>query len=93
MQVEHLRTDLTATTALIVIATEYGHVNDPNAVVSTTVDADITSEFVGGNESAVLQFMPTGQGYPIRYYRVRVAFSYLQQRANPPPFAVSASYY
>jgi hypothetical protein len=93
VQVEHLTTDPTATTNLIVMVTEFGHINDPNAVVSVTTDSDITSEFVGGNASALLQFLPPGHGYPVRYYRTRVVFSYLTARAGPPPFAVSASYY
>lgn len=93
VQVEHLTTDATATTSLIVVATESGHVNDPNSVVTTNTESEITSEFVGGNQSAVLQFLPTGNGYPIRYYRVKITFSYNVVRVAPPPFSVSASYY
>jgi hypothetical protein len=93
VQVEHLTTDATATTDLNVTVTEFAHVNDPNAVVSVTTDSDITSEFVGGNAAALLQFLPPGHGYPVRYYRVQLLFSYLDARVGPPPFAVSASYY
>lgn len=78
---------------LQVISREYGHVNDPQAVTQMTVDADITSEFNGGADSAVLTFLPTGEGYPIRWYRVSITFTYLVARAAPPPFAVSAAYY
>lgn len=92
-QVEHLLVDATATTNLLVTSTEYAHVNDPNAVASVNTDSDITSEFVGGNASAVLQFLPPGNGYPVRYYRVKLTFTYTAVRNGPPPFAVSASYY
>lgn len=92
-QVERLLVDATATTNLLVTSTEFAHVNDPNAVASVNTDSDITSEFVGGNASAVLQFLPPGNGYPVRYYRVRLTFTYTAVRNGPPPFAVSASYY
>jgi hypothetical protein len=81
------------TTNLQVIAREFGHINDPLEISQITADADITSEFTGAQDSAVLTFLPVGQGYPIRWYRVEVEFTYLIARAAPPPFAVCASYY
>lgn len=78
---------------LQVISREYGHVNDPQGVVQITADADITSEFTGDEDAAVLTFLPPGQGYPIRWYRVEVEFTYLVPRAAAPPFAVCAAYY
>lgn len=93
VQVENLLVDATATTGLVVTTTEFGHVNDPNAVTSTATESEITSEFVGGNASAVMQFLPTGQGYPIRYYRISITFGYDVVRNGPPPFAIAASYY
>jgi hypothetical protein len=78
---------------LQVISREYGHVNDPQSISQITADADITSEFTGGEDSAVLTFLPPGQGYPIRWYRVEIEFTYLVARAAPPPFVVCAAYY
>ena len=99
VQIDNISKDLPApatndwTTNLQVIAREYGHINDPLEVSQITADADITSEFTGDQDSAVLTFLPTGQGYPIRWYRAEVEFTYLVPRAAPPPFAVCAAYY
>jgi len=99
VQIDNISKDLPApatndwTTNLQVIAREYGHINDPLEVSQITADADITSEFTGDQDSAVLIFLPPGQGYPIRWYRAEVEFTYLVARAAPPPFAVCAAYY
>jgi len=99
VQIENINKDLPAPATnnwlqnLQVISREYGHINSPREVVQITVDADITSEFNGGADAAVLTFLPTGEGYPIRWYRVEIEFTYLIARSAPPPFAVCAAYY
>jgi hypothetical protein len=99
VQIDNITKDLPAPATnnwvenLEVISREYGHVNDPQSVAQITADADITSEFTGDEDSAVLTFLPPGQGYPIRWYRVEVEFTYLVARAAAPPFAVCAAYY
>jgi hypothetical protein len=37
---------------------------------------DITTEFIGSKPSAIVQFLPPGAGYPVRYYRVSITFQY-----------------
>jgi hypothetical protein len=99
VQVDNINLDLPApapndwTANLKVISREYGHVNDPQEVKQITVDADITSEFTGAADAAVLTFLPTGEGYPIRWYRVDIVFSYTVARVFTPPFAVSSAFY
>jgi hypothetical protein len=98
-QIDNLTLDLPAPATnnwvqnLEVISREFGHVNDPLQVRQITADTDITSEFTGTVPSAVLTFLPPGEGYPIRWYQVSVTFTYLLPRASAPPFAVCAAYY
>lgn len=63
-----------------VLVREYGSINDPNAIQQISDDEDITTDFVGTMPSAIAQFMPTGGGYPVRYWRCELRFQY---RSSP----------
>ena len=73
------------TRSLYVVAREYGHVNDSTQIRRIAPEVDITSEFSGSTADdfdRVLQFLPTGGGYPIRYYKVKVVFRYIIAPGN-----------
>jgi hypothetical protein len=59
-----------------VLATEFASINDPNDLQQIETVEDITTEFIGGKPSAIVQFLPPGAGYPVRYYRVSITFQY-----------------
>lgn len=96
---------------LKVVAQEYANIDDPNRMPQVTDDQNITTEFVGSQltgvantglltrkTSSILQFQPTGEGYPIRYWQVRITWLYDFNNAAGanwpnPGYSVCASYY
>jgi hypothetical protein len=61
-----------------VFTREYANVNDPNDLQQISSDEDITTEFVGKIPSALVQCLPPGSGYPVRYYQLELIFQYTQ---------------
>jgi hypothetical protein len=96
---------------LVVIAQEYANINDPNNLPQVTDNQNITTEFVSSElaalatnglttrkTSAILKFAPTGEGYPLRFWQVRVTFLYTVNSAAlinwpNPGYSFLASYY
>jgi len=63
---------------LRVTAQEHAHILDPSNTRAVTPAADITTEFAGTQPSCILQFYPTGAGYPVRFWKVEVTFDMLK---------------
>ena len=62
--------------------------------LSWEADADISAEVASGTNqppSVILSFWPPGSGYPVRYWRLEIAFRRLDRLTFP--FAVSAAMY
>jgi hypothetical protein len=84
---------------LRVTAVEWGHVANYKDVQPIGPEIDITSEFVGGGPTRILQFLPTGEGYPMRYYQVKLLFRYFIRPGNvttsdfASPIHLMPSYY
>jgi hypothetical protein len=84
--------------ALRVTAQAFAHVNNAQLVVATDPPVDITRDLThnGGVDSRILQFYPTGDGYPIRYWRVVLTFEKIKN-LNPSlaalELAVQGSFY
>lgn len=79
-----------ATRSLRVAYLEFAHIYDSQRVVATSAVADISRDVVTGAQagSVVLKFFPPGDGYPIRFWRVRVIF---EKTENIDPLTISAS--
>lgn len=59
-----------------------------------TVDAvDITTEIASnGRDSVILPFVPTGDGYPVKYWRLQLTFDMLAAVDDPPLRLMAAVY-
>ena len=81
------------TNGLKVVAREYGDIIDPNNMQQILPDEDITGEVASGTPTVALDFLPPGSGYPMRYWRLELAF--VTTEANPAdlPISVQAAYY
>ena len=86
---------LTATDELYVVSREYGNIFDPNQIQRVTADSDISADVSasGTNQppSVILSFYPPGSGYPVRYWRLELAFRRLDRVTFP--LAISAAVY
>lgn len=71
---------------------EYGHIQNGNNVQLICPEADITDQYVQGQEACVLGFWPPGDGYPIRFYSVAVIIR-MRLAVADPSFVIQGSYY
>jgi len=84
-----------------VTAIEFANVNDPSDLQQVSAPEDITSDFIGRIPSALSIFLPPGSGYPIRYYRCEITYTYRSDITadgnwnvgDGNPMRVLASYY
>jgi len=81
-----------------VISQEEAHVSDVTQILSVTGQQDVTAEFTSRGASSVVTFSPYGDGYPIRYWRVKLTFNILDNQnfpvgATPPTFSIAAALY
>lgn len=85
---------VSGTNELYMVSREYGNVFDAGQVQRISADADISAEVASGTNqppSVILSFWPPGSGYPVRYWRLEIAFRRLDRLTFP--FAVSAAMY
>lgn len=86
---------------LRILAFEYAHINNINSVARITAETgiDVTSDVVGTKPSAIMQFYPTGEGYPVRFWQVRLLWQYTVRPGNESsntfvsPITITSSYY
>ena len=94
VQVTGLNVQANASTGLRVTANEFAHIYDSELVSGTSPEADITTYFLGSQPSALVPFQPPGSGYPVRFWRVQVTFTYAQALVGgEPPFIMFAAVY
>ena len=78
----------------------YCHISNVKDIAWDGVRADYTSEIVGGGgRDRVLGIYPPSDGYPLRFWRLKLIFQYYRLPENilvptfVSPIAVQASYY
>jgi hypothetical protein len=72
---------------------EYGHIQDGNNPQLISPQADITDQYVPGQEACVLGFWPPGDGYPVRFWSVRIIIKLRLALASDPRFVIQGAYY
>lgn len=93
VQTTGLDSTLDATANLMVEIIELSHIYDSTALRTCTPVSDITSYFVGQQASAIVPIQPPGQGYPVRFWRAQITFTFLVPPAVDPVFTVFAAVY
>lgn len=76
-------------TDLVVLSQEAGNVGDLRNIDTIMPDADVTDQFVPGQDSALIVIEPVAG---IRYWQVKLVFNKLSALPDPL-FRVSAAYY
>ena len=70
---------------LQVLAEEDAHICDITQLASINDPEDVTSAFTSKGASSLLSFSPFGDGYPVRYWRLRLQFDILANQGGPVP--------
>ena len=93
VKVTGLESTPSATANLQVLYIESADPVEPiNVTPIVNQSVDITSEFAGTTNAALLEFWPPGDGYPVRYWRLTLIFLVLVAQPDPQ-FSISAAYY
>ena len=93
VQVGRLTSLNNATVDLRVLSAESAHPTNPNALARVAPLQDITTEFTNGTPSALLVFRPPGEGFPVRFWNVRLTFVFKAAHAAYPTYSLNAAYY
>ena len=105
VQIQGLNTFGNTRAGLRVNAQESANIMDSSNMQPVTDEEDITTEFVGTQNSVIVSYLPTGAGYPLRYWSVRIQFDYLIDlsalgyawwtpgNAPAPQWVLSAAFY
>lgn len=97
VQVFGLTGNIWATSGLRVLAWAEAHITNPIDIVTVETPEDITNAwFTPGKQSALMNFTPTGGGYPVRIWRMNLRFDVLINNggiATVPPFEIQGAYY
>lgn len=84
-----------ATDTLNCVSREFGQIYDPRLVSRITPESDITQDVAsngtGQPPSVILSFYPPGSGYPVRYWRIEIAFRRFDRLEFP--LVVSGAFY
>jgi hypothetical protein len=80
-------------TGLQVTYEEFAHIVDENSIGRIMDPQESTSEFLGRAPTVALSFVPPGDGYPIRFWRMELKISYLQDNGADPNLVLQAAYY
>lgn len=78
-----------------IYAQEFCAIADVGTLDSVTPNTNITLNIIGGSSfgSAIAPFTPRGEGYPVRYWQVRLEFRRKTSYGTPFPFRVQGAYY
>ena len=81
-------------TSMEIFYEEFGHIQDGNNLKKICPEADISDQYLPGQEDCILGFWPPGDGYPIRFWSVRVIIKYRDATMpSDPIFTIQGSYY
>ena len=82
-----------------VVSQEEAHVADVTQLLPIIAPQDVTDNFTSRGDSSVVTYSPFGDGYPIRYWRLRLIFNILTDQgfplppASPPTFVLQSALY
>ena len=81
-----------------VVSQEEAHVCDVTQIATITGPQDVTAEYTSKGASSIVTYSPFGDGYPVRYWRLRVEFNILANQGfpapgDPPVFTLQAGLY
>lgn len=93
IQVTGLTSAVDVTNTLTVTVLEFSHVYDSEQVSQTAPVADISTYFIGGQPSALVPIFPPGSGYPVRFWRASITFTYVTAPAALPAFTLFSAVY
>lgn len=96
IQLANLRAAPDNTEALQVTSQEFAHIYDADQVQAVSGAVDITADVISGTDgppSVVIGFLPIGDGYPVRYWRINLTFDRMATFAADPVITVCAAYY
>jgi hypothetical protein len=82
-----------ATANLRILSREQAHPWDGNNLRYIQPWQDITTDVIGDRPCTLISFLPPGEGYPIRYWRVRIQFRVMAVHVADPAFTLDAAYY
>ena len=80
-------------TGLRIRSTEFAHITDPGRIAQISDPEDVTSEVVGPAPAAILVFVPPGDGYPVRFWRLTLRIDYLVAHPADVNITLQAAYY
>ena len=80
-------------TSMEIFYEELGHIQDGNNIQLISPEADITDQYVPGQEAMVLGFWPPGDGYPLRFWTCRITIKIGDTLASDPVFTIQGCYY
>lgn len=78
---------------LRVRSTEYAHVINPQQLIQINDGEDVTCELASVAPSDILSFLPPGDGYPVRFWRVSITVDYLVDNGSDPVLIATGAYY
>jgi hypothetical protein len=80
-------------TNLRLTCAEYGHPSSPLALELINPQEDLTADVSGLQPAAIIQVIPPGNGYPLRYWRVSLVFDFLIAPPADVPLYIDGAYY
>ncbi len=99
VQVLGLHSTIDATADLRVIMHEFVSPNNPTpgpfglGGLAQIAQQDISTEVITDEPTAILVFVPPGEGNPIRYWQIRLDFRFYAAHVTWPDFTIAAAYY
>lgn len=82
-------------TGLRLTASEYADPSSDSAGEMTLIGApqDLTGDIFPGQPSALLRFVPPGEGYPTRFWQGQLVFDYYTDNGANPGISLKCTYY
>jgi hypothetical protein len=97
VQIDDLLSNVGAsqTPGVEIYAQEFAAIADVGHLNSVTPQTNITLNIVNGSSfgCAIAPFTPRGEGYPVRYWQIRLEFRRKTSFGVPYPFPVQGAYY
>ena len=94
VQINNLTDQAFSLTNIGLFSFESAHVSDPGRLQQILPSNDLTQYIQCGTPSVVLSFDPPGEGYVVRYWRIRLRFVRTAATGNNPPlYSIDSAYY
>jgi hypothetical protein len=86
-------TDTQPLAGLQVRSQSFGSIQDVTQIATCEALQDVTGEMVPTAASSIMTFVPTGAGYPVRFWQLRLTFTSLPGIGLAYAFRVHMAYY